>query len=57
MGLLSTAYPDAQFVITGALGPDSNAHVPDESLHLAYVTRVTEAIAVLLSAHASRRTA
>ncbi|MGH3629018.1 MAG: peptidase dimerization domain-containing protein, partial [Sciscionella sp.] len=53
MSLLHEAYPQAQFVITGALGPDSNAHVPDESLHLPYVAKVTEAIAVLLHAHAS----
>ncbi len=48
MGLLHEAHPDAQFVITGALGPDSNAHVPDESLNLEYAGKVTEAIAVIL---------
>lgn len=54
MGLLHRAYPDAQFVITGALGPDSNAHVPDESLRLDYAARLTEGIALLLDAHARR---
>ncbi|AEF42686.1 M20/M25/M40 family metallo-hydrolase [Hoyosella subflava] len=48
MGLLHEAHPDAQFVITGALGPDSNAHVPDESLNLTYAEKVTEAIALIL---------
>jgi acetylornithine deacetylase/succinyl-diaminopimelate desuccinylase-like protein len=52
MGLLHETYPAAQFVVTGALGPTSNAHVPDESLHLAYVRKLTEAIALLLHAHA-----
>lgn len=54
MGLLAEKYPDAQFVITGALGPGSNAHVPDESLHLDYARKLTEAIALLLDAHATR---
>jgi acetylornithine deacetylase/succinyl-diaminopimelate desuccinylase-like protein len=54
MGLLNRMYPAAQFVVTGALGPGSNAHVPDESLDLAYVRKVTEAVALLLDAHARR---
>ncbi|MCI2418951.1 M20/M25/M40 family metallo-hydrolase [Saccharopolyspora sp. K220] len=54
MGLLQNAYPNAQFVVTGALGPDSNAHVPDESLHLAFAAKVTSAIAYVLDAHARR---
>ncbi|GGM57681.1 peptidase M20 [Longimycelium tulufanense] len=51
MGLLSEAYPDAQFVVTGALGPGSNAHVPNESLHLDYVKKVTAGVALILDAH------
>ncbi|MGP4018682.1 M20/M25/M40 family metallo-hydrolase [Saccharopolyspora sp. 5N708] len=54
MGLLQGAYPNAQFVVTGALGPDSNAHVPDESLHLAFAAKVTSAVAYVLDAHARR---
>ncbi|MEY7972146.1 M20/M25/M40 family metallo-hydrolase [Saccharomonospora xinjiangensis] len=54
MGLLGEKYPEAQFVVTGALGPDSNAHVPDEWLHLDHAQRVTEAIATVLEAHARR---
>ena len=53
MGLLAERYPEAQFVITGALGADSNAHVPDEWLHLDQAARVTEAVAHILHAHAS----
>jgi len=52
MGMLAEAYPAAQFVVTGALGADSNAHVPDEWLHLAQAERVTEAVAAILHAHA-----
>ena len=54
MGLLHEAYPDAQFVVTGALGPDSNAHVPDENLNLAFAAKITSAIAYVLDAHATR---
>ncbi|MEU5690692.1 M20/M25/M40 family metallo-hydrolase [Actinosynnema sp. NPDC020468] len=54
MGLLHEAYPQAQFLVTGAVGPDSNCHVPDEWLHIAHATRVTEAVAVVLDAHAKR---
>jgi acetylornithine deacetylase/succinyl-diaminopimelate desuccinylase-like protein len=53
MGLLHEAYPRAQFVVTGALGPDSNAHVPDESLNLEYATKLTAGVALILNAHAS----
>jgi acetylornithine deacetylase/succinyl-diaminopimelate desuccinylase-like protein len=52
MGLLGEKYPEAQFLVTGALGPDSNAHVPDEWLHLPQAQRVTEAVAHILDAHA-----
>jgi acetylornithine deacetylase/succinyl-diaminopimelate desuccinylase-like protein len=51
---LARKYPEAQFLVTGALGPDSNAHVPDEWLHLAHARRITEAIAHILDAHARR---
>ena len=53
MGLLQETYPTAQFVVTGALGPDSNAHVPDESLHLRYASQLTETISLVLNAHAT----
>jgi acetylornithine deacetylase/succinyl-diaminopimelate desuccinylase-like protein len=52
MGTLAENYPDAQFVVTGALSADSNAHVPDEWLHVAQAKRVTEAVAHILAAHA-----
>ncbi|KAA9166788.1 M20/M25/M40 family metallo-hydrolase [Amycolatopsis acidicola] len=52
MGLLAAKYPAAQFLVTGALGPDSNAHVPDEWLHLPQAQRLTEAVAHAVDAHA-----
>ncbi len=52
MGSLGESYPEAQFVVTGALANDSNPHVPDEWLHIPQAKRVTEAVALLLDAHA-----
>ncbi|PZG03288.1 M20/M25/M40 family metallo-hydrolase [Nonomuraea aridisoli] len=52
MEMLGRRYPHAQFVVTGALGADSNAHVPDEWLNIPFATQVTEAVAHLLDAHA-----
>ena len=54
MGMLGEKFPDAQFVITGVLGPDANAHGPNEYLHLPTARRVTAAMALLLDAHATR---
>jgi acetylornithine deacetylase/succinyl-diaminopimelate desuccinylase-like protein len=52
MTMLADRYPQAQFLVTGALGVDSNMHVPDEWLNLAFAQKVTEAIAHVLDAHA-----
>jgi len=52
MELLGRRYPDADFVVTGALGMDSNMHVPDESLNIEYAEQVTAAVAHILDAHA-----
>jgi acetylornithine deacetylase/succinyl-diaminopimelate desuccinylase-like protein len=52
MTMLGERYPEAQFLVTGALGVDSNMHVPDEWLNLAFAEKVTEAIAHVLDAHA-----
>ena len=45
MGFLSKQWPDAQFVVTGVLGPNSNAHGPNEFLHTEYVKKLTQAMA------------
>jgi acetylornithine deacetylase/succinyl-diaminopimelate desuccinylase-like protein len=52
MEMLARRYPAAQMVITGALGADSNAHVPDEWLDIAFAQQITQAVAHLLDAHA-----
>jgi acetylornithine deacetylase/succinyl-diaminopimelate desuccinylase-like protein len=54
LGMLARRFPEAQFVVTGVLGPDSNAHGPDEFLHLPTARRVTVAVALVLDAHARR---
>jgi len=55
MGMLGERFPEAQFVITGVLGPESNAHGPNEFLHLPTARRVTTAVAHIVDAHARRR--
>ena len=54
MGMLGEKFPDAQFVITGVLGPHSNAHGPNEFLEIQTARRLTGCVAQLLSIHASR---
>lgn len=57
MGLLQRSFPTAQFVIVGVLGPGSNAHGPNEFLHIETGRRLTAAMADALVAHATRGTA
>jgi acetylornithine deacetylase/succinyl-diaminopimelate desuccinylase-like protein len=52
MSMLGQQYPQAQFVITGVLGPHSNAHGPNEFLHLGYAQRLTCCVAEILAAAA-----
>ncbi|WP_290633282.1 M20/M25/M40 family metallo-hydrolase, partial [Aquisalimonas sp.] len=52
MALLSDAFPKAQFVITGVLGPQSNAHGPDEFLHVPTARNLTTCVARIIAAHA-----
>jgi acetylornithine deacetylase/succinyl-diaminopimelate desuccinylase-like protein len=54
MEMLGRRYPGAEFVVTGALGADSNMHVPDEWLNITFAEQVTEAVAHILDAHARR---
>ncbi|MEY2422496.1 MAG: hypothetical protein QOI95_2563 [Acidimicrobiaceae bacterium] len=54
MAMLGQRFPEAQFVITGVLGPETNAHGPNEFLHLPTAQHVTVAAAHLLDAHARR---
>ena len=54
MAMLGEKFPAAQFVVTGVLGPHSNAHGPNEFLHIPTGKRVTEVIAQVLADHARR---
>ena len=52
MAMLGAKFPKAQFLITGVLGPQSNAHGPNEFLQLDYAKRLTACVADVLAAHA-----
>jgi len=54
IGMLAARYPQTQFLVTGVLGPQSNAHGPNEFLHLGCVRRVTGCVAEVLARHATR---
>ena len=54
MGMLGEKFPETQFVITGVLGPHSNAHGPNEFLHIPVAKNVTAAIARILADHFTR---
>ena len=54
MAMLGERFPQAQFVITGVLGPETNAHGPNEFLHVPTAQRIAVAVAHLLDAHARR---
>ena len=51
MGMLGERFPAAQFLITGLLGPNSNAHGPNEFLHIATGKRLTSCVAQVLMDH------
>jgi acetylornithine deacetylase/succinyl-diaminopimelate desuccinylase-like protein len=54
IGMLGAKFPAAQFLITGVLGPQSNAHGPNEFIHLPTGAKVTAAAALILAAHAAQ---
>jgi len=54
MSMLGEKFPNAQFCITGVLGPGSNAHGPNEFLHLPTARKLTLCVADVLAAHAAR---
>ena len=51
MAMLGERFPRAQFFITGTGGPGSNAHGPNEFLHVPYAQRLTACVADLIAAH------
>lgn len=52
MAMLGQRFPAAQFLITGVLGPKSNAHGPNEFLHLDCARKLTACVGEVLAAHA-----
>ncbi len=54
MGMLGEKFPKAQFLITGLLGPESNAHGPNEFLHIPAGKRLTCCVAEVIAQHHHR---
>jgi acetylornithine deacetylase/succinyl-diaminopimelate desuccinylase-like protein len=55
MAMLGRKFPQTQFVVTGVLGPHSNAHGPNEFLHLDMAKKVSISIAAILADHGARQ--
>ena len=49
MNMLSKGFPQAQMMVCGVLGPKSNAHGPNEFLHVPYAKRLTAAVAEVIA--------
>ncbi|MBA3056846.1 MAG: M20 family metallopeptidase [Gammaproteobacteria bacterium] len=49
MNMLSTGFPNAQMMVCGVLGPKSNAHGPNEFLHVPYAKKLTAAVAQIIT--------
>jgi acetylornithine deacetylase/succinyl-diaminopimelate desuccinylase-like protein len=54
MAMLGKKFPKTQFVVTGVLGPHSNAHGPNEFLHIAFAKKLSAAVAQVLADHGTR---
>ena len=54
MAMLGKHFPAAQFLITGVLGPKSNAHGPNEFLHIPYAKKLTACVAQVVAAHGAQ---
>ena len=54
MAMLGDAFPQAQFMITGVLGPNSNAHGPNEFIHIPFARKLTTCVAQVLIDHFNR---
>jgi acetylornithine deacetylase/succinyl-diaminopimelate desuccinylase-like protein len=51
MSMLQQGFPRAQMMVCGVLGPKSNAHGPNEFLHVPYGKKLTAAVAQVIAAH------
>ncbi len=52
MGMLGKKFPQAQFLVTGVLGPGSNAHGPNEFLHIPMAKKLTACVAEVIATYA-----
>jgi acetylornithine deacetylase/succinyl-diaminopimelate desuccinylase-like protein len=50
MSMLGAKFPEAQILVTGVLGPKSNAHGPNEFLDIAYAKKISAATAMIIAA-------
>jgi len=50
MSMLQVGFPKAQMMVCGVLGPKSNAHGPNEFLHVPYAKKLTAAVAQVVAA-------
>ena len=55
MAMLGDFFPRAQFMITGVLGPNSNAHGPNEFLHIPFARKLTACVAQVIADHYHRK--
>jgi acetylornithine deacetylase/succinyl-diaminopimelate desuccinylase-like protein len=55
MGMLGEKFPQAQFLITGVLGPHANAHGPNEFLHIPFAQKLTCCVAEVIADHFHRQ--
>jgi acetylornithine deacetylase/succinyl-diaminopimelate desuccinylase-like protein len=51
MAMLGERFPEAQFLITGVLGPQANAHGPNEFLHTPYAKKLNSCLVRVVEAH------
>lgn len=51
INMLQENFPAAQMLVCGVLGPNSNAHGPNEFIHLGYVRKLTACLAMVLAKH------
>ena len=57
MNMLSEGFPNAQMMVCGVLGPKSNAHGPNEFLHVPYAKKLTAAVAQVIAGMAQHQAA
>jgi di/tripeptidase len=54
MAMLGERFPQSQFLVTGVMGPGSNAHGPNEFIDLPTGVKVTACVAQVLADHAAQ---